>query len=155
MVGVIMFFGSFALENDLSEREGWIEATADVVAVESSTYENFNEDAIMNHEEPRWWGEESVTYEFTREDGSIGSGTWLRRGLDTRNEDIFTSVGDVIDIIYDPYSDDSAQGYLPDTAGYVGAYVVRVLGALLSIATVIVSVFCFKPSKKEPLESDL
>ncbi len=130
-IGLIMFFGSFALTDDLVEREGWISTTATVTAVDFSTYENFNEEAITRHEEPRWWGEESVSYEFIREDGTVGNGTWWRRGLDTRDEEIFTSVGDVIDIIYDPTGSDSVQGYLPDVSSYIGAYVMRVIGILL------------------------
>ncbi len=140
-----MFFGSFSYEKNLSEREGWVETTAVVTDVELPTYENFNEEAISRHEEPRWWGEEHVSYEFNREDGSVGTGTWWRRGLDTRDNAVFTSVDDKIDIVYDPNSAASAQGHLPETANYIGAYVIRVLGAVLSAAAICV---CFVTRKK-------
>ncbi len=153
-IGAIMFLGSFSLVSDLSEQEGWVETTATVTYVEFSTYENFNEEAILEHREPRFWGEEHVTYEFTREDGSEGSGTWWRRGLDTRDESVFTAEGDIINIIYDPYSDASEQGYLPDTSSYAGAYVMRVLGALVAIASAAICIYFWVNTKKNTAEGD-
>ncbi len=152
LVGVIMFFGSFGMVDNLTEQENWIESKATVVDVEYSEYLNDNYDTVSYHEEPKYWGAELVYYEFIRDDGTVGEGKWERRGLDTRDDEIFTSVGEEIDIIYDPSGDSSRQGTLPNISSYIGAYVMRALGLLLSVGVILFLIYDLILSKRKKIE---
>ena len=133
LFGAILFICSFCLEDTVAELEAWLPSVGTVMEVQYE--ENDNPDWHRPNRtagEPEQYGRETIQYEYIRADGSTGTGIHVRDELNVlfpgRSE-----VGETLDVLYDPYDDQSIVSESPDLWDQIKVHLMRWIGVLMVV----------------------
>lgn len=113
-----LFFGSFGSHDLLKRQENWTQTTGVVTSTESDTYRNADYDSGTDRLAEAYLTDFFFTYEFTRDDGTVVTGSHEYRELPSDRNKPYTE-GDSVDVIYNPNGPGYSLGDLPETSDYV------------------------------------
>lgn len=107
---VMYFFYSFIEESVLTEKDDWLAA--------QGTVTDYFMIELMDEETQQYQPNYKYSVTFTTEDGEERYASFWQKGAEPYE-------GQVVDLIYDPNSDDYAKGPLPEKKDFSKIYVAR------------------------------